>query len=94
MASIVQTEVYIEERKEFRAYLLAAGFKDVTLLKPKREMYLQLEFEAPESVFNYKLRGIEGAYKATRGNRYYSDLDQDWDDEAAEFFGEEDDDDI
>lgn len=94
MASIVQTKVYSEERKEFRAYLIATGFADFSLVKPKKELYLHVEFETPESVFNYKLRGIEEAYKATRGHRYYSDLDQSWDDEAAEFFGEDEDDDI
>lgn len=94
MASIVSTKIYSEERKEFRAYLLAVGFTGFTLTKPKKDLYLQVEFDAPESVFNYKLRGIEEAYKATRGHRYYSDLDQGWDDEAAEFFGENEDDDI
>lgn len=94
MASIVQTKIYSEERTEFRAYLLAAGFNDFALVKPKKELYLQVEFDTPESVFNYKLRGIEEAYKASRGHRYYSDLDQPWDDEAAEFFGENEDDDL
>jgi len=94
MASIVGTKIYSEERKEFKAYLIAAGFTGFALVKPRKDLYLQVQFDAPESVFNYKLRGIEEAYKATRGNRYFSDLDQDWDDEAAEFFGENEDDDI
>lgn len=69
--------------------MIAAGFKDFTLVKPRKELHLQVEFKTPESVFNYKLRGVEEAYKASRGNRYYSDLDQDWDDEAEEFFGDD-----
>ena len=89
MASIVNTKIYSEERKEFHAYMIAVGFNDFTLVKPRKDVYLQVEFETPESVFNYKLRGVEEAYKASRGNRYYSDLDQDWDDEAEEFFGDD-----
>jgi hypothetical protein len=86
MASVVQTKIYSEERKEFQAYMIAVGFTDFKLVKPRKDLYLRVEFETPESVFNYKLRGVEEAYKASRGNRYYSDLDQDWDDEAEEFF--------
>ena len=94
MASIVQTKIYKEERSEFRAYLIATGFTGFALITPKKDLFLQVEFEVPQSVFNYRLRGIEEAYKATRGHRYYSDLDQPWDDEAAEFFGENEDDDF
>lgn len=89
MASIVNTKIYSEERQEFHQYLTEEGFSGFELIKPKDELYLQVEFDAPESVFNYMLRGMEEAYKASRGYRYYSDLDEGWDDEAADFFGED-----
>jgi len=91
MASIVNTKIYSEERQEFQKYLTGEGFSGFQLVKPKDELFLQVEFEAPESVFNYMLRGIEEAYKASRGYRYFSDLDEPWDDEAADFFGDSDD---
>ncbi len=91
MSSIVRTKIYDEEKKAFRSYMLAAGFSNFSLITQKNGLYLNIEFPTPESVFNYRLRGIENSYMATRSNTYFYDLDQDWDDEANKFFGDEDD---
>ena len=89
MTYSVETRVYSEERDEFHAYLRDAGFGEFNLTTPNGEIYLRLEFEDPQSSCNYMLRGIEERYKASRGHRYYADLDEAWDEEAAEFFGED-----
>jgi len=91
MSSIVRTKIYTEEKKAFRSFMLDAGFADFSLVARKNDLYLSIEFATPESVFNYRLRGIENAYMATRSNTYFYDLDHDWDDEARDFFGDDDD---
>ncbi len=91
MSNIVRTKIYKEEKKAFKSFMVAAGFADFSLVGQKTGLYLNIEFTTPESVFNYRLRGIEGAYMATRSSTYFYDLDHDWDDEAKDFFGDEDD---
>lgn len=91
MSSIVHTKIYNDEKKTFKSFMLAAGFADFSLTTEKNGLYLNIEFTTPESIFNYRLRGIESAYMATRSNTYFYDLDHDWDDEANKFFGGDDD---
>lgn len=92
MASIVRTTIFTDEEKEFRMFLDNAGFSDFTLFPNKGGIYLNIQFHKPAAIMNYTLRGVEADYKATHSNTYYYDLDQDWDDEANNFFGDEDND--
>lgn len=91
MSNIVRTKIYNEEKKAFKSFMLTAGFADFSLISPKNGLYLNIEFATTQSVFNYRLRGIEDAYMSTRSNTYFYDLDHDWDDEANEFFGDNND---
>ena len=91
MTNIIRTKIYAEEEKEFRKFLEDAGFSNFDLFPNKDKIYLNISFHAPATIMNYKLRGVENNYKASRSNTYYYDLDQDWDDEAGDFFGDEND---
>jgi hypothetical protein len=91
MTNMIRTRVFAEEEKEFRLYLENSGFSDFDLFPNKDAIYLNILFHKPATIMNYTLRGIESKYRATRSNTYYYDLDQDWDDEADLFFGDEDD---
>lgn len=91
MTNIVRTTIFTDEEKEFRTFLNNAGFSDFTLYSHKGKIYLTIEFHQPAAIMNYTLRGVESNYKAAHSNTYYYDLDQDWDDEAADLFGDEDD---
>lgn len=91
MSSIIHTKIYNDEKKAFKFFMLNAGFSDFSLTTQKNDLYLNIVFSTPESVFNYRLRGIESAYMATRSSTYFYDLDHDWDDEAQECFGDKDD---
>lgn len=91
MSSIIRTNIFAEEKKEFASYLKATGFNKFELTTTGDGLYLILEFKTSASIMNYKLRGVEESYKATRSNVYYYDLDHSWDEEADVFFGDEDD---
>lgn len=91
MASIIRTTIFIDEEKEFRMFLSNEGFSDFTLFPNKGKIYLNIQFHKPAAIMNYTLRGVEENYKSAHSNTYYYDLDQNWDDEAADFFGDEDD---
>lgn len=91
MARIIQTGIYTEEMKEFRDYLEAQGFTEFRLFPSKRDkLHLNIYFENPATIMNYVLRGVEADYKAARSNKYFYDLDQDWDEEAENFFDHDD----
>ena len=89
MASIIRTKIFANELRDFRKFLNEAGFEDFHLTIASDETYLTIEFENPASVMNYKLRGIESNYKHYRSNVYYYDLDQSWDSEADDYFGDD-----
>lgn len=91
MASIVRTTVYADEEKEFRMFLEDKGFSEITLFPNKGGIYLNIQFHKPAAIMNYTLRGVESEYKSQHSNTYFYDLDQDWDDEADDFFGDDDD---
>ncbi len=91
MTNIIRTTIYAAEKKEFRLFLKNAGFDNFDLFPNKNNMYLNISFHTPATIMNYTLRGVENDYKSTRSNTYYYDLDQSWDDEAGEFFGDEND---
>lgn len=91
MTNIIRTKIYAEEEKEFRSFLESAGFSNFDLFPNKDGIYLNILFLTPATIMTYTLRGIETDYKSTRSNTYYYDLDQDWDDEAGNFFGDNDD---
>jgi len=90
MANIICTKIFANEKREFRKFLMAAGFNGFELAISSDEVYLTITFENPASVMNFKLRGIENDYKHFRSNVYYYDLDQSWDDEADNYFGDDD----
>ena len=91
MTNIIRTKIYAEEEKEFRLFLENAGFSNFDLFANKDKIYLNICFHTPATIMTYTLRGVENDYKASRSNTYYYDLDQDWDDEAGDFFGDEND---
>jgi len=90
MSNIVRTKIYTDEEHLFQKFMVEAGFKNFTLIPQRNGLCLNIEFDTPQSVFTYTLRGIEAAYMRTRSSTYFYDLDQGWDDEADEFFGDED----
>lgn len=90
MASIIRTTIFVNEEKEFRMFLSDVGFSDFTLFPNKGKIYLNIQFHKSAAIMNYTLRGVEADYKSAHSNTYYYDLDQDWDDEAADLFGDND----
>ena len=92
MSSILRTSIFNDDEKDFRSFLEKEGFSGFDLFSSNKKMYLNIQFETDAGLFNYKLRGVESAYRATRSNKYYYDLDQNFDDEADEFFGNDSDD--
>jgi len=90
MSNIICTKIFASELRDFRKYLQAAGFDGFHLDVASDGVYLTITFENPASVMNFKLRGIENDYKHFRSNVYYYDLDQSWDDEADDYFGDDD----
>ncbi len=90
MTGAIHTKIFATEEKEFRTFLEAAGFSKFWLTPTQDKIYLSIEFKIPASIMNYKLRAIEETYRVSRSNVYYYDLDQSWDDEANDFFGNTD----
>lgn len=90
VANMIQTSIFAKEEAEFRKFLESEGFSGFQLFPDLNEMYLNIYFDNPATIMNYTLRGVEDEYKVQRANEYYYDLDQDWDDEAEEFFGNDD----
>lgn len=91
MVSIIRTSIYANDMVEFRNFLEELGFSQFYLFPSDQDgLYLNIHFENKSSLFTYRLRDVEGAYKDLRSNTYYYDLDQNFDDEAADFFGDDD----
>lgn len=88
MAGAIRTKIFAGEEREFRTFLENSGFSHFRLTSKQDEIYLKIEFKTPASIMNYKLRAVEESYRASRSNAYYYDLDQSWDDEADDFFGD------
>lgn len=92
MVSVIRTSIYVDDERDFRNFLESEGFSHFHLFRSSADsVYLNLHFENNASLFRYKLRDIESEYKDMHSNTYYYDLDQSFDDEAAEFFGDGDD---
>ena len=92
MVSIFRTSIFSEDELEFRSFLEGAGFSDFHLFPANGDnVYLNIQFEKETSLFTYKLRGLESNFRALHSNTYYYDLDQDFDSEADEFFGNDSD---
>jgi len=92
MVSILRTSIFSEDELEFRSFLEGAGFSDFHLFPANGDnVYLNIQFEKEASLFTYKLRGVETKFRAMHSNTYYYDLDQDFDSEADEFFGNDSD---
>ena len=93
MVSVISTKIFSEDEQDFRKYLESEGFANFHLFPSnKNNVYLNLQFEQKASTFTFKLRGIEQNFRAMHSNTYYYDLDQDFDDEANELFGNDSDD--
>lgn len=92
MVSILRTAIYTDDMSDFRNYLESHGFNNFHLFPASKDgLTLNIHFESETSMFRYKLRDIEGQYKDLHSNTYYYDLDQSFDDEATEFFGDDND---
>ena len=92
MVSVIRTSIYVDDERDFRNFLEAEGFSQFHLFPSAADsVYLNLHFENDTSLFTYKLRDVEGEYKDRHSNTYYYDLDQTFDNEASEFFGDDDD---
>lgn len=91
MSNVLRTSIFTEDEKDFRNFLEQEGFSDFQLFTTNGKVYLNIQFKTDTGLFNYKLRGVESAYRGMRSNKYYYDLDQDFDDEADEFFGDDSD---
>lgn len=91
MSNVLRTTIFNDDERDFRSFLEKEGFSGFVLTQTKGKTYLNIQFETDTGLFNYKLRGVENAYRSTRSNKYYYDLDQDFDDEADEFFGDDND---
>ena len=90
MVSIIRTTIYTDDLEDFRRFLENEGFSNFHLFPSKtNNLYLNIHFEKKASLFSYKLRDVEGEYKNLHSNTYYYDLDQSFDDEAEEFFGDD-----
>jgi hypothetical protein len=92
MSNVLRTSIFNTDESDFRNFLEEEGFSDFTLLVANGSGYLSIQFKTDTGLFNYKLRGVESRYRSMRSNKYYYDLDQDFDDEADEFFGDDSDD--
>ena len=91
MVSIVRTSIYVDDERDFRNFLESEGFGDFHLFPSSADsVYLNIHFENKSSLFTYKLRDVESEYKDMHSNTYYYDLDSNFDDEATEFFGDDD----
>jgi len=91
MVSIIRTSIYSDDMVDFRSFLEDHGFSEFHLFPANKEgMYLNIHFENKASLFTYKLRDMENEYKDLHSNTYYYDLDQSFDNEAADFFGDDD----
>lgn len=91
MVSVIRTSIFTEDEKDYRLFLKQQGFSDFTLFPANGDkVYLNIQFEADTALFNYKLRGVEAKFRNMRSNTYYYDLDQDFDGEADDFFGDDD----
>lgn len=92
MVSTISTKILTKDQQEFYKFLEGAGFSDFHLFPIKEDsVYLNLQFDTDSSLFTYKLRGVEEKFRAMHSNTYYYDLDQDFDSEADEFFGNDSD---
>lgn len=92
MVSVISTKIFTEDERDFRKYLESEGFANFHLFPSNGEnVYLNLQFEQNASSFTFKLRGMEQNFRAMHSNTYYYDLDQNFDDEADEFFGNDSD---
>lgn len=91
MSSILRTSIFTEDESDFRDFLESEGFSGFTLFPANGKVYLNIQFVTDTGLFNYKLRGIEEDFRAMRSNTYYYDLDNDFDAEADEFFGDDSD---
>ena len=88
MVSIIRTTIYKDDAHDFENFLESHGFTKFHVFPTSQDsVYLNIHFENDASLFAYKLRDMEGAYKDLHSNTYYYDLDQDFDSEADEFFG-------
>ena len=91
MVSIIRTSIYADDMSDFRNFLESHGFTNFHLFPTNSDgLHLNIHFENNASLFRYKLRDIEGQYMDQHSNTYYYDLDQSFDDEAQEFFGNDD----
>ena len=92
MGNALRTSIFTTDESDFRTFLEEEGFADFLLSEANGSGYLSIQFETDTGLFNYKLRGVESRYRSLRSNKYYYDLDQDFDDEADEFFNDDSDD--
>lgn len=91
MVSIIRTSIFKDDANDFENFLKSHGFTKFHLFPTSSDsVYLNIHFEIDASLFTYKLRDMEGAYKDLHSNTYYYDLDHNFDDEADEFFGNDD----
>ena len=90
MVSIIRTSIYADDMSDFSNFLESHGFSKFHLFPSADGLCLNIHFENDTSLFRYKLRDIEGQYKDLHSNTYYYDLDQSFDDEARDFFGNDD----
>lgn len=92
MVSVIRTSIFVDDERDFRNFLESEGFNNFHLFpSSSSSVYLNIHFENNASLFTYKLRDVESEYKDMHSNTYYYDLDQSFDNEAAEFFGDDDD---
>lgn len=93
MVSIMRTAILTKDQKDFHKFLENAGFSNFHLFPSKSDnLHLNIQFDKPAGLFNYKLRGVEAEYCGMHSNTYYYDLDQDIDSEVNELFGDDSDD--
>ncbi|MHA1289141.1 MAG: hypothetical protein ACTSPB_17270 [Candidatus Thorarchaeota archaeon] len=92
MGNALRTSIFTTDESDFRKFLEEEGFSDFLLSAANESGYLNIQFQTDTGLFNYKLRGVETRYRSMRSNKYYYDLDQNFDDEADEFFGNDSDD--
>ena len=89
VVSIIGTKVFSSEKSQFVIYLQSEGFDNFDLLAPEGSVYLSIQFYNKGDIVRYHLRGIEHKYILKRSDAYFYDLDQSWDNEARDFFGDE-----
>jgi hypothetical protein len=89
ITSVIATRVFSSERTQFRRYLLSAGFDQFDLVEPEGGVYLNVQFYSKGDIARYYLLGTEHKYILSRSDAYFYDLDQTWDNDAREYFGDE-----